>query len=287
MTLDHVDRAVRGRRSGAGSRAFALPLVVMVTLVVVVIVAAMLSRQETQSVVVAREVEAVRDWHFSRGVREIIDQWLKNKSTGSVRDLLAADGRAFDLVLDDGTRVSLYLADAQGTLLSTVAGLSTDERLDVVGSLDSLRQNAPPARYTALTRQIGPSEVSLWTAEPEVLNAVSRQAAGPDNGTELARSLEELRRSKERVTMSDIGEIATRLSLPDGKKRALSRMVTPEPSLFRFVLDVKAPNSSQPIARYRGFLLARTALGRSGGTGRPGAPPPRSAFLSWEKVPPR
>ncbi len=273
------------RRKARSARGYALPLVVMVTMVVITIVAAMLSRQVTQSVIVAREAEAVRDWHFSRGVREIIDQWLKSKASSSVRDLLATDGRAFDLVIDDDTRVSLYLADAQGSLLSSVSGLSSDETLDVVGALDALRSSVGGARFAALKRDVGPPDVSLWTAEPEVLSAIGRAVAGP-SGEELARSLEELRRAKDKVTATDLNDIATRLSLPDGKKRALTRMVTGEPSFFRFVLDVRPPHSGQPIARYRGYLLARTVLGRPS-AGKPGTPPPRSAFLSWEKVPPR
>lgn len=277
----------RDRRARAGERAFALPLVVMLTLVVVVIVAAMLGRQGTQGTTVARQAEEVRDWHFSRGVREIVDQWLKNKALNSVRDNLAVDGRAFDLVLDDETRMSFYLLDAQGTLLTTVVGLGAEETLDAVGALDSLRQSVGASEFERMTRQVGPPEVSLWTAPPEVLNAVCRQTVGPEGADELTRTLIELRQTKDKITPADLNEAATKVSVSEARRRSFLRMIAAEPSFYRFILDVRPPQSSTPVARYTGYLVARSPLQRTGGVGRTATPPPRSAFLSWEKVPPR
>lgn len=270
---------------GPVRRAFALPLVVMVTLVVVVIIAAMLGRQGAQSASVAREVESVRDWHYSRGVREIIDQWLKNKAATSVKDTLAADGKAFDLVFDDNTRLRLYLADAQGTALASTAGLSGEDAMEAAGVIEQLRQAVSPRELPRYVRASGPVDVSIWTATPEVLKAVSRAVAGPENGDELARALIELRETKERLTVGDIADAGIKANLSDGRRRALSHMVAAEPSLFKFVLDVLPPTGSTPLSRYTGFLVARSGIAR--GSSARASPPPRSSFLSWEKVTPR
>jgi len=270
-----------------GARAFALPLVVMLTLVVVVLIAAMLGRQSTQSVTVARQAEGVRDWHFSRGVREIIDQWIKNKAAGSIRDTLAVDGRAFDLVFEDDTRISLYLVDAQGTLPTSLTGFSADDTLEIVGALDQLRQSVSPFEYARMTRTAGPAGISIWTAAPEVLGAVCRQIAGPGSGDELARSLIELRQGKEKLTPGDLADLATKASLSDGRRRAFSRLIATEPSLFRFVLEVRPPTGSTPAGRFTGVLMARSVQQQAGATAKPGAQSVRSAFLSWEKVSPR
>lgn len=274
----------RGRR--ARERGFALPMVILISLVAVVLVAAMLGRQSTQGLAVARQVEAVRDWHFSRGVREIVDAWMRSRVTGSFRELLAADGRAFDLSMEDGTQLSLFLVDEQGTLLTDTGGLTADEVIDLRGALEALGQEVPASRLVSMTRRVGPSSVSLWTATPEVIGAVCRQIAGSEGADECKRTLLDLREKKQRLGMGDIQDAGASAGLNEKHRAALGRMITSEPTLYRFVLDVKASEGAASVARYTGHLVARSTLTRGAGL-RTGAAPARSSFLSWEKVQPR
>lgn len=267
-------------------RAFALPLVILLSLVAVVIVTAMLGRQSTQALAVARQTEAVRDWHFSRGVQEIVNAWVRSHATFSTRDLLGADGKAFDLVTDDGTTLSLYMVDAQDTLLTDTTGLTGDEVLDLRAALDNLAHNVSQAELLRLTRKVGPPQVSLWSASPEVLAAVCRQAVGFQAGDACQRALLELRETKQKVFVSDLNDALGALAVNDKAKMAVVRMIAVEPTLFRFALDVRPPQSSTVTVRYTGYLVVRSALG-SGNPRTTAASAPRTAFLSWQKLEPR
>lgn len=265
-------------------RAFALPLVILLSLVASVLIAAMLDRQSGQRLTIARQVRSYQDIHFGRGVREVLDQWIRSVASRSIREMLAADSKALDVELGDGTTIAVYMYDAQATILVNPAGTSSDDAADLGGILENLRETVAPADLARLTRRNGPASISVLAAPIELLTALARQVAGSGGADECLRELLALR-DKPDPAPKDIAELAATLSFEERQRQTFLRLCVVEPTYYKVILDARAadaPPDSRPLARYEAYVtVARPgakAKDAAGGLSK------SSNFLSWRKL---
>lgn len=268
-------------------RAFVLPLVIIMTVVATILIASVLERQGSQQRSLARQAAEYREQHFGKGVREVLDMWLRTQAGRSVRDMLAADGRAMDMELGDGTILRLYLSDVQGSILQDFSGLTGENLTDAAGALSNLTEAVPPSQRVRMVRPIGPAAVSVFTSPMEVLTAVARQVVGSQLADDCVRQLVELR-DKAGASQQDLSEVAVALGLDDAQRRGLERMFAVEPTFFRVRLDAFASGVAAgpgPISRYEAYAIIP----------RPGQQRPsqanavqrRTLILGWRKLEPR
>lgn len=264
------------------TRAFALPLVILLTLVVSVLTAAMLGRQYAQSSGVSRQKDRYSDGHWGLGIREVVDHWLKSMGAKPIRESLGIGGKGLEIELADGTVITVYLRDAQDTLMAESAALSTDDAADLKATLDALREEVPsPAARRSLLRRTGPAGVSLGSGRTELLKAIGRAAAGPIKSDDLYRGLIALR-DRPKVTQNDLNALGGELALEEDQKRRLSRLVHVEPSLWYAEVQSRAASDGRLLSRYGGLVLppSVTTRSRTRSSGLQG----RTQFLTWERL---
>lgn len=266
-------------------RGFAMPIVIVLALVTGVLAAIVLERQAMQRRIVARQVNAYQDTHFERGVREVVSQWTDTLLGQSIRDLLEEDGHALDIDRPDGSVVSIYLFDGQGTLLSEPIGRSEQESLDAQGALDELVKLVGARRLRReggmFLRPVGPAAVSVMTAPVEVLEAVASYALGGKSGRRFAESIDGKRRSGQ-VTEADLNTAFSAGDLSAQQRETALRLLVLEPEVWSTVVDVWVPRGrgAELVARYGGrFQMA--GQGNQRGTTMVSL----GKFLSWEPLP--
>ncbi len=273
-------------------RAFALPLVLAIVILGTFIMMAVLERYSGQRLIIEKQLDAYQDHHISRGVREAVDAWAGAASAGApqrpatgeqpavktIQDYLGPEGHAFDLAPKDGAPVSVYMHEAQGTLLADFSGLSGQELQAAAGALAALEEVAPstinPTKYT---RKEGPLAVSVRSATPTVLSAICRSALGPTKGREFAEELIRVRQQPD-FDATKLNEAYQRTGVNGEDAAKLQMLLTASPGLWLVVAEMDGSNNS--IVRYRGLTTVRgsmAARNRQNGN-RPGQ------FLSWERV---
>ncbi len=271
-------------RRDARARAFALPLVIMLALVASVLIAAMLDRQSGQRLTIARQVRSYQDTHFSRGVREILDKWLGSMANRSIRDLLAADSKAIDIELGDGTTIAVYMYDAQASLRINLAGLTSDDAADLGGILTQLRETLGAGDVARLTRRDGPAAISVLSAPVELLTALAHQVAGSQRGDDCFRELLALR-DKPNPAPKDLADLATTLNLEERQQQSFLRLCVIEPTYYKIILDARAAGAApdaRPLARYEAYVSSARAAARAKESA--GGLTKNTNFLSWRKL---
>ena len=265
-------------------KAFVLPLVIIMSVVMTILIVTVLERQGSQQLSLARQAREYRELHFGRGVREVLDMWMRSQASKSVRDALGTDGKALDIQLADGTTLSLFLSDVQGSLLGDTSGLIGEDLQDLSGSQANLVDSVSTYQRALLVRPIGPISVSVMTAPVEVLTAVARQVVGSQYADDLVRGLLELR-DKPHAQQSDLSELETTLSLSDQQKRSVERMFAVEPTFFRlrlFAYAAGASSLSAPIARYEAFAIIPRPGQQRGSLAN--EVKRRSTILGWKRL---
>lgn len=267
-------------------RGFAMPIVIVLALVAGVLAAVVLERQAMQRRIVARQLHAYQDTHFERGVREVVSQWTDTLIGQSIRDLLEDDGHALDIERPDGSVVSIYLFDGQGTLVSDPIGRSERESLDAQGALNELVKLVGARRLRReggmFLRPVGPVAVSAMTAPVEVLEAIAAYAREGRSGRRFAESLVAARRDGE-VTEADLNTAFSAGDLSALQRETARRLLVLEPEVWSTVVDVWVPRGrggGELVARYGGRF-------QMGGQGSPRGTMMVSLgkFLSWEPLP--
>lgn len=265
------------RRGGPPRRAFALPLVVLLTVIAGIILAAMLERFGGQAVFAQRQLEQYRDHHIARGLQEAMQAWVNSidTQTQSLKASLGERGKAFDLELD-GQRISVYLEDGQGTALAEFAGLSSDEMKSAAETLEQLRRQAGrDARQ--LIRREGPLAVSVKSADERVLAAIARACCDSGRATRVTSELVRARNDEE-FTVATMAEAFTKAAVEGEERVKLMQMLVAEPTLYRGV--VEAPRSGGGMIRYTFNVLIPSGANRarmSGGVTRP------MAIMDWQR----
>jgi hypothetical protein len=266
-------------------RGFAMPIVLVVALLVGIVAAVMLERQGAQRLSVRRQLNQYRDHHFERGVREVVGAWTDLLSGQPIDKLVEADGHALDVAMTDGSWLSVYVFDGQGTMLTEPTGLNEEERQDAAGLAEQLlilSAGNPDPRWL---RPAGPVKISAVSAATEVLTAVGNYASGGGRaGRRLAESIIDARQRGE-LTDADLQTAASAAGLDAEARQVLSRVLVPKPDLWLMVIDVyPAPaerRSEGPLARYSGLFMPP---GVSGGR-QSVSLQSLGKFLTWEELP--
>lgn len=254
-------------------RAFALPLAVLLSVTAALMAALMLDRVAGQTLTVQRTLENYRSTHQARGLREVVDYWLKNVGGRRVTDSLDPDGRALDLQLADGSLVTLFVSDGQGAMLADFSALREEDRQTAVLMLAQLRSISPPV--PGAERTFGPVAVSLNAAAPEVLQAAAVAAAGADAGAAFAAAAVEARAQKS-LTTQDITELALKAQIEGEARGRLFRAVTADPTMWKVTAEVRGAPGGPVLAR-----AEMHAVTPGGGRGRGGPALQRTTILDF------
>lgn len=219
-------------------RAFALPLVILVTLVVSLGVGMLMQRSGAGYLAARRQADGYMQHHAGAGMREMVNRWLTTVR-GRLKESIEEDGFAFSLDLPDGGEILVYLDDAQGSILARPDAY-TGRRREILESMNAyldlleLQQQALAARSAPngvpgapaapqpfvsantrpgelpaeLRRQYGPSEVSLRTAPREVIEALASAICDPREVTKIADTI-----------VSKRDDLAQNYGTPSGSRR--------------------------------------------------------------------
>lgn len=275
-------------RPPASARAFAMPVVLLLSIVASLAVAVMLQRQTVQNRLASREAAFYRAHHVGRGLVEVLGTWVGKLEPGAVAERLGDDGHALDIELETGERIGVWLREVQGSILTDIGGLTGASLQDAQGIIAAMEQIARQIGevHEGWTRRHGPVAVSVNTAPEPVLLAVATFATGGDPATESF--VRDLLRQRQRAALAEIEIIAAARDAgfsPEVQHR-LRRLLTALPELWELRVDVfpARAESGPPQARYRALIqLHRSRPGR--GTDIR-ALLPGGEFLSWEQVAP-
>lgn len=298
--------ATRARRV----RAFALPLVILLTLVVSLAVGVLMQRNSVGYLAARRQADSYINNHAGLGMREMVSQWLSTVR-GRLRESLEDDGYAFSLELPGGDRVDVFFDDAQGSVLSRTDMLTGRRReivemmnayLDVMeqtgremsnehpgeglGPRESfeVRQRAhgragEPIETMPMKREWGPSEISIRTAPVEVLEALASAVTDPKKAQKVAEAL--VKRRDDQSTTRDLAvDEVTRtlreLDVGDEAIREIGAMLVYTPTLYRVTAEQRSSNG-ELISKAVGLLEVKDNRGDVFSQNAP--------FLTWETVP--
>lgn len=267
-------------------RAFALPLVLLMSVAVSLMIAVMLERQMAQRLTIARQVEAYQRHHVAKGIQEIIDSWIRSVSGRALSSTIVEGVPVLTLTLADGSTAEVTFKDAQGSVLSSAAGLVGRDARDAVAIRAALPRVSRPTELAPLTRDVGPLAVSVRSAPPEVIEAVYTAIGGASGAREFAQRLIDARTSKP-LEQSDIARTAITLGIPGEARARLNELLVPEPSLWFVTVEIRTGRSSgspgRVVAREGGHIVVQA---RRPGRASAGAIWEKSsAFLSWQKLP--
>jgi hypothetical protein len=261
-------------------RGFAMPLVVLLALVVGLMGAALLERQAAVARLAAREVDAYRDRHFERGLREVIGAWSNSLSGQPVDKMTAADGHILDLELPTGGGAAVYMFDGQAGFLTDPRGLSTTERQDWGGVMLELQKLKTPGD-DSWWRPVGPLAVSAAKAPSEILQAIGSYCAGSTTGGKRFVSELEAARARGAVTAADLATAMNAADFNPKQREVLNRLVTVTPDLKAVVVDVYEPRGrTTELTRRYGGRMSLPSAGKV-----PTTMQSLGQFLSWEELP--
>lgn len=267
--------APRARPAHRRARAFALPLAVLLSVAATLMAAVMLDRVAAQTLTVQRTLEHYRTTHQSRGLREIVDFWIKSAGR-RISESLDPDGRALDLQLADGSVVSLFVTDGQGAMLADFSALREEDRQTAALMLAQLRTLPDPPPDSE--RTYGPVPISANSAAPEVLQAAAVAIAGPDLGAAFATAVLEARAQKT-VTSQDLTEACIKAQIEGEPRGRLLRAITAEPSMWKIIADVRGAPAGPLLGRAEMSAVVPANRGRSF------SPFQRTSILNFRWVP--
>lgn len=220
-------------------RAFALPLVVILSMVATMVIAVMLERQSQQTLVTVRQLRWTQDRHLESGVREVVGAWVKGSSR-RLGEISKSGGHALDLMMEDGRNFRLDLEDAQGSVLATFDGVPANEAALARNLYDTIAMRAgDPRTLEGWTRLVGPVAVSAASAPEAVLAAVASTRLGEGQAAAMARDIVLARESPDqsggpqwlrRILSEYVSDLEDR--------RELQRLIVAEPSLWRIRVSV-------------------------------------------------
>lgn len=277
-------RARTSRRDNArGARpGFAFVMVILLMVVVSLGVGVAMTRYSAQTKTVARQVAKYQEHHLGRGLQEAIGAWLRQQNGRDLHEVLEEDtGHAMEIILADGSQVSVYLRDAQGALLSNLTGLN-DVQVEEGGLiLRNLAANSTEPEYLRLTRPFGPFAISVDSASPRVLDAAARVVAGSLADQFLAE-LDSARDSGEPINRTALTRVATSAGLSSEQRAAMFRVFATDVELWAVIIEVRAGSGlsrGRVISQYGGITRIRVNSRNSSGN-----PMELGAFVTWREL---
>lgn len=242
-----------------------MPMVILLMVVVGLTMSLSLRRLSTQQLVVERQIDGYYQHHSGRGLQEAIGAWLRQQNGRALNDVLEeGTGKAMDITLADGSVVSIFLFDAQGTMLSDLSSVGVNQVDEVGLALKNLARSVSPQEYQRLTRPFGPSGVSIHTASESVVRATALAIAG-NNGLRLADDLLLQRASGEIITRQILVETATRSGVDSEERAAVLRRFATDVQIWGVVVEVRGGRGlsrGRLLARYGGVTRIRSNAGR-------------------------
>jgi len=253
------------------SHAFALPLVIMLTLVAGLTIAVMLERQTTQTMSVMRQIDGYQTHHTELGVRNLVDGWLKSISQKSLENVTADEQHILDIT-SGGTTYSIYISDAQGTVLLGFEGLE-GQQLSRARMIARAYRPADPDSDQG--REVGPVEISMRAASPEAIRAVAMSVLNDEGmADDFADRLISLR-NRDNLTDGSVAATAAELGIDNDARASLQSLITLSPKLFS-IRTVRNGSNDEPEEEF--FGLAQFRSGQQGVGQRISKD---SEFLSW------
>lgn len=266
----------------AQRRAFAFVMVILLMIVVSMGIGLSMMRFSAQSKTVAREVTKYQEHHLGRGLQEAIGAWLRQQNGRDLYEALEPEtGYAMDIILADGSEVSVYLRDAQGAALSNLTNLSEMEIEEGGLLLRNLAGSTTERQYLRDTRPFGPFRISIASASDRVLDAAARVVAGSLADRFLAE-LDSIRYDTDTITRSDLTRVATGSGLDAQQRAAMFRVFATDVELWAVIIEVRSGtgmNRGQVVARYGGITQIRLSSNN-----RSGNPMELGAFITWRKL---
>lgn len=265
-------------------RAFVMPMVLLALIVVGLSVGLAMTRFGAETRVVARQVRAYHEHHAGLGLQEAIGAWLRQQNGRQITEAIdPLDGHAMDIQLQDGSIVSVYLHDGQGTALGDLSALPPEQVNEGGVILKNLVSDLRADEYLAATRSVGPSAVSIATASEPVVRAVATAIAG-DDGDELADELLRTRARAGKVTRQDITTATTTLGLSNDQRTAALRLFTTDVQIWAVVVELRGGSGldrGRLLSRYGGLARLRVSTARRGQTSNPAD---FGSFLTWKDL---
>lgn len=243
-----------------------MPMVILLMAVVGLTLGMVLNRHSAEQLLVTRQVNAYTEHHAGRGLQEAIGAWLRMQNGREISEVLDPDtGHAMDILLQDGSIVSVSLIDAQGTLLSDLTNQGEAQIAIGEPALEALSETVSAAAYQKLTRPYGPIGVSAKTSPIEVLRAAGL-AVSADRGLRLADEISLLQRSDDPITRTELVQIATRAGLSSEQRGSMLRIITTDIQIWGVVVEVRGGSGlskGRLLKRYGGITRIRTSTGRT------------------------
>lgn len=241
-------------------RAFALPLVVLVSLVAALLVGFSLDRGMAQAYSVNRQVGRYATHHFSKGVEVLIDSFARAVSGRQMSEVLDESGLAMNVLTDQGVGLRVRFFDAQDTFLEVFDGFGRDDRMMGEGELARLIEGVGVDTVREHTRKFGPLAVSVNSSSELVLRAALDAALLGDNVDRVLNSLLQARRSAANgvsMTRDELQLALESAGLEPRKRARVERVVTAQPIVWRFVVepDVQASSAGGTNVRYEGLAI--------------------------------
>ena len=257
-------------------------MVILLMIVVSLGIGLAMARFSAQSKSVSRQVSKYQEHHLGRGLQEAIAAWLRQQNGRDLHEVLEPEsGHAMDIVLADGSEVSVFLRDAQGAALSNLTNLSDLEIEEGGLILRNLAATTSEKQYLQETRPFGPFSISIASASDRVLDASARVIAGSLADRFLAE-LDSIRYNDEAISRTELTRIATASGLDSDQRAAMFRVLATDIELWAVIIEVRAGsglNQGQTIARYGGVTQIRLSS-----SNRSGNPMQLGAFITWREL---
>ncbi len=269
-------------------RGYALALVVTLSAFLGIAGAVMLERYATQRLSLKRQMDRYQELHGTRGIQEVFMMWMRSMSSESLGKQARQNPHVLDIELADGTTLSLFLHDGQGTLLSEPGSLSGTERSDAEALLNLARQDPDLAVRQDLFRRAGPAAISVVEAPEEVLRVVARHLT--DSPAQADRLLEGIlrRRADGEFNTAESSDCANEADLSREARVALGRLLASEPSLWRVVVELRHPRVWNPdgelLSKYEGLFYLDSAASRPGRASGTEAMRQSTPFIEWRRL---
>lgn len=221
------------------NRAFALPLVVILSMVATMAIAIMLERQGQQTRATIRQMRWTQDRHLERGVREVAGAWLVGASR-RLNEIAKGGGHALDLTADGGRTIRIDIEDAQGSILADFDGVSEAELPFAQSAYESILGRASDEALERFTRPVGPVAISAMTAPEEVMGAALAPMIGDGQASAMARDIVLAREDADTSRGTQwLRRIIADYAPEMEDRRTMQRLLVGEPNLWRLRISVQ------------------------------------------------
>jgi hypothetical protein len=260
-------------------------MVLLAMVVVGLAVGVAMTRFAAETKVYGRQILAYQEHHAGMGLQEAIGAWLKQQTGRAISEIIdPVSGHAMDIELADGSVVSVFLRDGQGTALGDLSALPPDQVEQAGTILSNLAAELRTDEYLRMTRSVGPAAVSIATAPEPVVRAVAVAIAG-DAGDDFANELLRIRSRAGSVTRQDITTAVGTVGLTNDQRVSALRLFATDVELWAIIVELRGGRGldrGRLLSRYGG--LARLRVGASSRRNAGSNQADLGTFLTWRDL---